>query len=184
MTGDTTVDKTQSALAQILKAEFTNGRLREGEIVEARLLKKTTREVFFDWGKFGTGIIYGMELSNAKDIVKNTEIGGAVPAKVVHLDGERGYVELSLAEAGKQRLGLFGQLGRVLGHVAGRDGEQRLVGGKRIGPWRTIHVARWHDWRFARPGGNSAYRITCTFSPNWRKRTLERLGLGGRHLGL
>ncbi len=104
MATDTTADKTQSALAQVLKAEFTNGRLREGEIVEARLLKKTSREAFFDLGKFGTGIVYGMELSNAKDIVKNTEVGGAVPAKVVHLEGEHGYIEISLAEAGKQRL--------------------------------------------------------------------------------
>ncbi len=97
-------NKANNALLQFLKEELPQSRLREGDVVEVALLKKTSRDVFFDLGKFGTGIVYGAEFSNAKDIIKNLEVGGRVPAKVVNLDGDSGYVELSLAEAGKQRL--------------------------------------------------------------------------------
>jgi len=99
-----TNNKMNNALLQMLKQELPQCRLREGDVAEVTLLKKTGREAFFDLGKFGTGIVYGSEFLNAKDILKNLEVGGRVPAKVVNLDGDSGYVELSLAEAGKQRL--------------------------------------------------------------------------------
>jgi small subunit ribosomal protein S1 len=96
--------KPGALLSQILKNEAPGNRLKEGDVVEARLIKKTPRGFFFDLGKFGTGIVYGLELLNARDIVRNLTPGASVPAKVIDLDGEFGYVELSLAEAGRQRL--------------------------------------------------------------------------------
>lgn len=97
-------NKANNALLQFLKEELPQSRLKEGEVMEVILLKKTSRDAFFDLGKFGTGIVYGLEFLNAKEILKNLEVGGRVPAKVVNLDGDSGYVELSLVEAGKQRL--------------------------------------------------------------------------------
>ncbi len=96
--------KLATALTQILKNDAPGNRLREGDVVEVALLKKMPREVYFDLGKFGTGVIYGMELMNARDIIKNLEPGAKLPAKVVDVDGRDGYAELSLAEAGKQRV--------------------------------------------------------------------------------
>lgn len=87
----------------MLKDELPGIRLREGDVLEVALLKKLPREVFFDMGKSGTGIVYGVELQNARDILKNLHPGDKLPAKIVSLDGEGGYVELSLAEAGKQQ---------------------------------------------------------------------------------
>ena len=67
----------------------------------AILVKKSS--VFVDLSPFGTGIIYGKEFINAKDIIKKISIGDIIKAKVVEVENEDGYVELSLKEA-KQAL--------------------------------------------------------------------------------
>ena len=94
----------KTALLEAIKDELSNVRLRDGEIVDAELMKKTPRGVFFDLGRFGTGIVYGAELSNARDIIKKLNIGDKISARIETIDGEGGYVELSLAEAGKQKV--------------------------------------------------------------------------------
>lgn len=102
---EATNGKNSVVAAQLLKNELANINWpREGDVVEAELIRKAAREAFFDLGRFGTGIIYGLEFLNAKDMLRKLEPGNIVPAKIVSLDGEGGYIELSLAEAGKQRL--------------------------------------------------------------------------------
>ena len=44
--------------------------LKEVDLLEVKLLAKTAKAVFFDLGKYGTGVVYGAELSNARDIIK------------------------------------------------------------------------------------------------------------------
>lgn len=95
---------TPAAQNQLLKDELSwISRFREGDVVETALLKKTRRYVFFDLGKFGTGIVYGAELSNARSALKNMNVGDKIPARVGTLEGFMGYVELSISEAGKQK---------------------------------------------------------------------------------
>ena len=97
--------KVKPILNQFLKAGVTSlTGPREGDIVEAKLIKKTTREAFFDIEGFGTGVIYGQELSNAKTIIKNLKLGEKTPVKISNLEGEKGYIELSLSEAEKQQV--------------------------------------------------------------------------------
>lgn len=96
--------KPATLLSQILKNESSGSRLKEGDVVEATLIKKTPKGLFFNLGKFGTGIVYGLELLNAREMVRDLAPGSTLPAKVTDLDGEAGYAELSLAEAGRQRL--------------------------------------------------------------------------------
>jgi small subunit ribosomal protein S1 len=50
----------------------------------------------------GTGIIYGREFYAVKDIVKNLEIGDKVFAKIVEMENDEGYKELSLRDATKE----------------------------------------------------------------------------------
>ena len=104
MPADTDQAKISATLANLLKQEAGGARLKEGDVYEVELLKKTPRGAYFDIGKFGTGLVFGLELSNAREIVKNLNPGDKVPAKILTLEGEGGYAELSLAEAGKQRL--------------------------------------------------------------------------------
>lgn len=96
--------KTDSAVAQLMKnSPDLAAMVKEGDLVNAQLLRKTPRAVYFDLGKFGTGVVFGMELMNARDVLKNVKEGDAVAAKVVDPENDNGYVELSLAEAGKQK---------------------------------------------------------------------------------
>ncbi|MCI0533377.1 S1 RNA-binding domain-containing protein, partial [bacterium] len=55
--------------------------------------------LYVDLGPFGTGIIYGKEFNNARDVINKIQIGDMITAKVVEPENENGYVELSLKEA-------------------------------------------------------------------------------------
>lgn len=79
-------------------AKFELDALIEGPVIT---IKKSS--VFVDLSPFGTGIIYGREFINAKDIIKKIILGDTIKAKVVEVENEDGYVELSLKEA-KQAL--------------------------------------------------------------------------------
>jgi len=57
--------------------------------------------MYIDLSPFGTGIIFGREFLTIKDIIKNINVGDTIEAKVVEMEGEEGYVELSLKEARK-----------------------------------------------------------------------------------
>lgn len=68
-------------------------------IVEGMVILVQKSSVFVDLAPYGTGIIYGREFINAKDIIKKISLGDIIKAKVVELENEDGYTELSLKEA-------------------------------------------------------------------------------------
>lgn len=72
-------------------------------LVEGPVIAILKSSVYIDLAPYGTGIIYGREFINAKDIIRKVNIGDTVKAKVTGLDNEEGYIELSLKEA-KQAL--------------------------------------------------------------------------------
>ena len=72
-------------------------------LVEGPVISVEKSSVFVDLSPFGTGIIYGREFINAKDIIKKISLGDIIKAKIVDVENEDGYVELSLKEA-KQAL--------------------------------------------------------------------------------
>lgn len=72
-------------------------------LVEGPVISIQKSSVYIDLALFGTGIIYGREFINAKDIIKKVNIGDVVKAKIVSIDNDEGYFELSLKEA-KQAL--------------------------------------------------------------------------------
>jgi ribosomal protein S1 len=76
---------------------------REGAMIDAVFVRDGAREAYFDLGTFGTGVVYGAEWVNARDIIKHLNAGDSVAAKILSLDGESGFVELSLTEASRQR---------------------------------------------------------------------------------
>ena len=92
-------------IAQVLKTELTTADWpKEGTVVEVTFMKKLIRKAYFDMGRFGTGIVYGMEFQNAREALRNVNPGDKLHAKIVVLDGEEGNIELSVSEAGKQKL--------------------------------------------------------------------------------
>jgi small subunit ribosomal protein S1 len=70
-----------------------------GDTVEGPIISIDKAAVYVDLAPYGTGIIYGREFTNARDIVRKINIGDKVAAKVVDIDNVEGYIELSLKEA-------------------------------------------------------------------------------------
>jgi len=74
-----------------------------GDVVEGRVLKKSARTLYFDLGLWGIGIVYGIEFTNAQTIIKNLKVGDSAFAKILEVENEGGFRELSLAEAQSQK---------------------------------------------------------------------------------
>ncbi len=76
--------------------------LKVGEIIEGKVIGKGKSSIFLDLGQVGAGIIYGREFAEAKTQLKNVKAGDTIFAKVVDLENEEGYVELSVKGASKE----------------------------------------------------------------------------------
>ncbi|MFM2414727.1 MAG: hypothetical protein RI911_420, partial [Candidatus Parcubacteria bacterium] len=70
-----------------------------GELVEGTVSALGRARVYINVHPFGTGLIYGREYMNARDILRKVRVGDAIAAKVVDVKNEDGYIELSLKEA-------------------------------------------------------------------------------------
>jgi len=70
-----------------------------GEILEGKIIGKARSAVYLDLGMIGTGIIYGREFQEAKDRLKDLKIGDNIFAKIIDLENEEGYIELSVSGA-------------------------------------------------------------------------------------
>ncbi len=89
--------KKNSTMGKLLEAVST---AREaGDIVEGTVIAVDKSGVYVDLPPSSTGIIYGREFINARDIIKKINIGDSISAKVVETENKEGYVELSLKEA-------------------------------------------------------------------------------------
>ncbi len=85
----------------IKKTEAVNP-ISVGSTVEGIVVARDRSSLFIDLGQFGTGIIYGREFYEVKDVIKNLQIGDKVFSKIVELENEDGYRELSLRDATKE----------------------------------------------------------------------------------
>ncbi|PIR88787.1 MAG: 30S ribosomal protein S1 [Candidatus Harrisonbacteria bacterium CG10_big_fil_rev_8_21_14_0_10_44_23] len=99
------MQKKPSAITRLIKQEAdVIKEIKEGDFIEAALIERGKRVAYFDLGKFGTGRVYGIEFSNASDLIKNLKEGESIKAKILEDEDQDGFVDLSLAEAGKQQL--------------------------------------------------------------------------------
>lgn len=70
-----------------------------GDLVEGSVIGIDKSRLYVDLQPYGTGIIYGKEFIGAKDIIRKVNPGDEIAAKVVEIENEDGYIELSLKEA-------------------------------------------------------------------------------------
>ena len=70
-----------------------------GEIAEGPVIAIDRAKIFIDLEPFSTGIIYGREYMNARDVLRKVNLGDVIAAKVVDPENKDGYIELSLKEA-------------------------------------------------------------------------------------
>jgi len=73
-----------------------------GKIVEGTVLGQKRGALFLDLGPLGTGIIYGREFFQNKEKLEKLKPGDKLLAKIVEVDNEEGYVELSITNASKE----------------------------------------------------------------------------------
>ncbi len=89
---------------EILLKNAGSAFLKPGDIAEGTVIEKRRGTLYVDLGpKKGTGIVFGREYKAAEDIIKPLNPGDPINAKVVELDNDEGYVELSLKEAGEEK---------------------------------------------------------------------------------
>lgn len=72
---------------------------KEGDIVEGHVLALDRARLYIDLPPFGTGVIFGREYMNAREVIKRVNVGDLVAAKVITTNTKDGYIELSLKEA-------------------------------------------------------------------------------------
>lgn len=72
---------------------------KEGEIIEGTVSAVGRARVYIDLPPFGSGLIFGREYMNARDILRKVSVGDTIAAKVVEAGNKDGYIELSLKEA-------------------------------------------------------------------------------------
>jgi small subunit ribosomal protein S1 len=102
----------------IKKTKDTVWPLNIGSTIEGKVIARDRSSLFIDLGAFGTGIIFGRDFYEAKSAIKNLKIGDKVFSKIVELENDNGYIELSLRDASKemswQKLEEFKEKGEIL----------------------------------------------------------------------
>mgnify|MGYP001572948815 CR=1 FL=1 len=97
------IAKANSPLTALFKEPGAFSPLKNGELVNAVYIGKTQHAHFFDLGRAGTGIVYGLELMNAYDVIKAIKPGDSILAKIVDAENDEGYAELSINETSKHK---------------------------------------------------------------------------------
>lgn len=95
------ITKTEEVAVEKKERETPHPMLED--LVEGPVIAVGKAAVYVDLAPYGTGIIYGREFIAVRDLVKKTNVGDVIKAKVVEVENADGYVELSLKEA-KQAL--------------------------------------------------------------------------------
>jgi len=93
--------KKEGVMAQIVS--ITANPPTVGDLIDGTVIELVKSRLYIDLAPFGTGIIYGKEFINARDIIRKIQVNDKVTAKVVDVSSKDGYIELSLKEA-KQAL--------------------------------------------------------------------------------
>lgn len=103
MTEKNTIDPSSSTkpITEQEKIDAT-APLSIGSTVEGKVVARDRSSLFIDLGILGTGIIYGREFYSVKDLIKSLEIGDTVFSKIVELENDDGYRELSMQDATKE----------------------------------------------------------------------------------
>ncbi|MFZ5559739.1 MAG: S1 RNA-binding domain-containing protein [Patescibacteria group bacterium] len=76
---------------------------RAGDVIEARITAIKPQMIFLDLKNFKTGVILGNEIKQNPQEFKNIKVNDIIPVKIVMLENEDGYAEVSLLKAGEER---------------------------------------------------------------------------------
>ena len=87
-------------MKELLAQEDKMPRLpQSGNLVEGKIIKLSKNAIILELGPLGTGIIYGGDWNDNREIIKDFKVGDKISALVLAPENEDGYVELSIREA-------------------------------------------------------------------------------------
>jgi len=69
---------------------------QEGSVIEGKVMEKQPGSLLIDLSPYGTGIIRGVNYTQARDYIKELKEGSKVLVKIIEWDNEEGLIELSL----------------------------------------------------------------------------------------
>lgn len=111
---------------------------KPGNVIEGRVSAIGRARVYVDLPPFGTGIIYGREFMNARDILRKVAVGDTIAAKVIESENSDGYIELSLKEARQALIWADAEEAVSRGSVLSLPVKEANKGGL-ILDWQGIH---------------------------------------------
>lgn len=95
-------DKKSSLMTDLIsKVDFSIP--KSGDVIEAKVIAIKPSMIFLDLKNFKTGLILGKEIKQNPSEFKNIKVNDIVPVKIVELENEDGYAEVSLLKAGEER---------------------------------------------------------------------------------
>ncbi len=74
-----------------------------GDAIEAEVIAIKPSMIFLDLKNFKSGVILGREIKQNPKEFKNIKVGDVITVKIVNLENEDGYAEVSLLEAGEDK---------------------------------------------------------------------------------
>jgi small subunit ribosomal protein S1 len=75
-----------------------------GDVISGVVIAREPRRLFIDLGPIGTGVVYGTEYIRSRDKIKDLNPGDTINVKIISLENEEGYLEVSLKEADKDEM--------------------------------------------------------------------------------
>lgn len=76
---------------------------QQGDMIEGHIIKLSNNEIILELDPLGTGIIYGGELKENREMIRDLKVGQKISALVIEAENDDGYVELSLKEANLEK---------------------------------------------------------------------------------
>lgn len=96
--------KRSKNLTDVLKEHPELGSpIKDGDVFDVHFIGKDQKRAYFDIPGRGTGIVFGQEISNARDIIKTIKEGDKCTATIINPENDEGYAELSLVQALQQQ---------------------------------------------------------------------------------
>jgi small subunit ribosomal protein S1 len=97
-------DSSAQTMADLLSSGAEIRVLKAGDMVEGTIISVTKNEVYLNLTGYGVGVVRGRELYDDQATLNSLKPGDTIEASVVETENREGNVELSLRQAGHERV--------------------------------------------------------------------------------
>ena len=98
----TTTEKKTTLMGELIsKVPFNVPKI--GDVIEATIIGAKPSMIFLDLKNFKTGIILGKEIKQNPKEFRNIKPGEPISVKIINIENEDGYAEVSLLKAGEEK---------------------------------------------------------------------------------